>query len=118
MAERVIVFQRSALCRPMTRLADEPKQELLAPVVSDRKSHRIVSPFFGQTRTTCRVTEITKFAQFPIRWLFSLMTGRGTMPGPATTQREARRMKPTPIFQLARRHEERTSHSLRLLFKG
>ena|ERR1700674_1103065 len=86
-------------------------------VASDRKSHRIVSTLFGYPLTTCSVTQIAKFLQLFIRWFCAFMAGCGTMAGPSATQREPRRMKPAAIFQLARWHEERTGHSLKLLLR-
>jgi len=61
---REIVFERSMAGGAMTGLADEPKQQLRAPVASDRESHCIASTLLRQPGTTHRVTEIAKFSQF------------------------------------------------------
>jgi hypothetical protein len=84
---REIVFQRSMARGTMCGFADEPKLQLRPPVASNRKSHRIVSPFFWEPRTTRRVTQIAKLPQLPIRRFRSLVAGRAAMPSPSPAKR-------------------------------
>jgi hypothetical protein len=99
----------------MRRLAYEPKLQPITLVASNRESHRVVRPVFGQAQAARGVTEIAELVHFLAGWFRTFMAGRAAMAAPSATQRQPRRMQPTAVFQSARRHKKWASHSLKLL---
>jgi hypothetical protein len=117
LASQEIVFHSAVACGTMIRLADETKLKLRATVAGDREPYRVVGAPLRQSRTARCITQIAKFPQFFLGRFVAFMARCATMTGPSSTQREPRRMKPSAVFQLVGRHEEWTSHSVKLLFK-
>src|SRR5579863_6065207 len=101
----------------MRRLTYEPNLQPVALVASDGESNRIVRPFFRQAQASRGVTQIAKVVHFLISRLRTFMARRAAMAAPSAAERQPRRMQPTAIFQLARRHKKWASHPLKLLLR-
>jgi hypothetical protein len=101
----------------MRGLAYEPNLQPITLVASSGESHRIVRPFFGQSLAACGVTEIAEVVHFLAGWFRTFVAGCAAMAAPSAAQGQPRRMQPTAVFQLARRHKKWASHSLKLLLR-
>ena len=114
---RDIVFQHAVIRGTMAGLADEAKLKLCPTIVSDGESDRIARSLYRQPRTGSGISKIAEFPQLPVGRFGAFMAGCRAMANPSRAQREARRVKPATIVQLARRHEKWTRHLRRLLLK-
>jgi len=102
--------QLPVIGRPVRTLAYIIQHDLVSLLSGNPKSHRIPPAVDGEAWTTQRISQVAAVLQVNEFRSLAFVAGRGAVPAPAGSKREARGMQPGTSLGQLNRHKERTGH--------